>query len=594
MDGTILAADQDACRAFERESLVGLRIESLLPLDAGRVTGGRDRLGPESAVMANTATGLVPVRCRCVDIRGPNGSEPLTAWLVHGVPEPSALPGMSPSRGGLERLLALSPAVFYSCGPGPAFHTTFVSSNVEAQVGYRPEQFYADPEFWRKRIHPGDHERVMAELNRGARADGASHEYRFICADGRHRWFHDRFSVVRDAAGQVTELVGSWFDVSDRRSAEDRLRAREAQLRDVQRVARIGVWDWNVISNDVYWSEEVYHLFGLSRGEFGGTYEAFLALVHPDDRDDLNGAVEVALAGGASCEADCRIVLPDGEVRHLHVRGEVIFDDRHQPRSMAGSIIDVTMHKRAEDQAKAQRAELAHITRLGTLGEMAAGLAHELNQPLASIVNFASAGIRRLQAEECPRDEVLMCLRGAEEQALRASKIIQRLRLLVRKSEPRYERMDVNQAIRDVAELLAPEARSQGIPLHWELADPIPPVRADAIQIQQVVVNLVHNGLDATRESGRHNSGLTVTTAVRSDHMVEVSVRDSGPGIPADLRDRIFEPFFTTKDGGMGTGLSISRSIVEAHRGRIWATSRPEGGAVFFFVLPIAEEGTDE
>lgn len=246
--------------------------------------------------------------------------------------------------------------------------------------------------------------------------------------------------------------------------------------------------------------------------------------------------------------------------------------------------------RRAEAEARERQAELAHVHRLNTMGEMASGFAHELNQPLAAIVNYAKGTVRRLRQGAMAADELLPVLEQVATQAERAAAIIRRIRAFIRKEEPRHAALDLNKAIRDTIDLMTAEAGRQGVRLVLDLAEPLPLVSADVIQLEQVIVNLVRNAIEAMADAGTPARRVTLTTARAASGAVEVAVADTGPGLPEAGRDRLFDPFFTTKADGLGLGLSISQSIVEAHGGRLTAETGPSGGAIFRFTLPVAKE----
>jgi two-component system sensor histidine kinase TtrS len=245
---------------------------------------------------------------------------------------------------------------------------------------------------------------------------------------------------------------------------------------------------------------------------------------------------------------------------------------------------------RAEAEARERRAELAHVHRLNTMGEMASGFAHELNQPLAAVVNYAKGAVRRLKQGAVEPGELLAVLEQVAAQAERAAAIIRRIRAFIRKEEPRHDALDFNKIIRETTGLMAAEAERQGARFVLDLAEPLPRVQADSVQIEQVIVNLVRNAIEAMAEASSPVREITLRTASAADGAVEIAVEDTGPGLPEIGRERLFDPFFTTKADGLGLGLSISQSIVEAHGGRLTATARPGGGAVFRFALPVTGE----
>jgi two-component system sensor histidine kinase TtrS len=245
--------------------------------------------------------------------------------------------------------------------------------------------------------------------------------------------------------------------------------------------------------------------------------------------------------------------------------------------------------KRALERARMAEAEMAHIGRLVAMGEMSTTLAHELNQPLAAIVNYANGSLRRLQADELNRDDLRKVLERIAAEGNRSAEIIRRLRAFMRKRKPTNAPENANALVRDAFELLRLAAHRRDVSIRLVLGRDLPPVVVDAVQIEQVIVNLAHNAIEAIDRAGSPEREVTITTRRNPRHGVDITVRDSGPGLPADVAARVFEPFVTTKPDGMGLGLSISRSIVEAHGGDLRAADGPNGGAVFCFTLPETE-----
>ncbi|MDX2171334.1 MAG: ATP-binding protein [Deltaproteobacteria bacterium] len=249
---------------------------------------------------------------------------------------------------------------------------------------------------------------------------------------------------------------------------------------------------------------------------------------------------------------------------------------------------DVSERHRAEEAARQHQAELTHVLRLSTMGEMAAGLAHEINQPLAAIVNYATGSARRLRDRPHDVAAVLPVIDSIAAEALRAGEIIRRLRHLIRKDATRQDWVDLNEVATEALRIVEPEARQQSVEVACELADALPRVLGDAIQIEQVVLNLLRNAIEAMAASNGTRR-LRITTRALPGDEVELSVRDSGPGLPPDVADHVFEPFFSTKPTGLGMGLSISRTIAESHNGRLWAIANPDGGATFRLRLPLGQ-----
>jgi C4-dicarboxylate-specific signal transduction histidine kinase len=255
---------------------------------------------------------------------------------------------------------------------------------------------------------------------------------------------------------------------------------------------------------------------------------------------------------------------------------------------------EIAERKRAEDEARQHRNELAHFGRVSMIGEMATSLAHELNQPLTVISGYAQFCIAQLRSQKGKPEQLLDAMEQTAEQANRANEVIRRVRGFIHKEEPERQPTDVNEVIRGLEDLLRTDAREHGSELQLELTEPMPLVIADPIEVQQVILNLAHNGIEAMDESGSVSRCLSIHTSGQSNGVVEVTVRDQGVGISSDSLNHLFDPFFTTKSQGLGMGLSISRTIVEAHGGRLWATSDVSDGTVFHFTLPLVGDGSHD
>ena len=331
-------------------------------------------------------------------------------------------------------------------------------------------------------------------------------------------------------------------------------------------------------------------MLGRDHSELVG--RRWVALAVPEDRRaEVTGLFERMLAGAddAPGTIEYEILTRDGARRLVSWQHAAIRDQHGAVIGILASGDDVTDRRRMEQRVREQEAELAHFLRLGTLGEMATGLAHELNQPLAAIKNFAQGCVRRMRAGNADPAELLKAIEQVNAQATRAGEIIRRMRSFVRKREPVRAPMDVNQAIREVAELIARDVKRLGVSLELALDEHLPPALADMIQVEQVILNLARNGLDVIAlEPASARRRLTIRSGPGEQGSVMVSVSDTGRGIAPDQVESLFEPFYTTKKEGLGMGLSISRSIIEAHHGRLWAEPNPDGGSVFRFTLPAA------
>jgi PAS domain S-box-containing protein len=373
------------------------------------------------------------------------------------------------------------------------------------------------------------------------------------------------------------------------RSQADRA-LRESRARLTLAAAGVGARLWEVEqgTDRIWMTEEGRASFGLATDE-EPTVDRLADFVHPDDRDAWRRGIREALESDQPLYTEFRVMPPDGDVRWIVSRGRIHAGVAGAPKRLLGVSIDITERKRIEGEFDRLRGELAHVGRVTTVGGMTTAIAHELNQPLTAIMSNAHAGERFLAEREPPLDEIREILRDVMEDARRAGDVIQRLRSLLRKEEPRRIPLDLNVTVRELMALTRSDTLLRNVAIELDLEADLPPVRGDRVQLQQVVLNLVLNGLEAMgqqAEGGR----MRVRTA-RTHEAVCVSVQDNGTGIPDGILSRVFEPFRTTKPAGLGMGLAISRSIVETHRGRIWAENNPDRGATFHFSLPICPPG---
>jgi PAS domain S-box-containing protein len=381
--------------------------------------------------------------------------------------------------------------------------------------------------------------------------------------------------------------------VTERKRAEEALRRSEAYLAEGQRIGHTGSWAWNPASGEIFWSAEHFRIFGMEPSHQAPGYPDMLRLVHPDDRAMVAVAFEKASRERVDYQVDCRIVRADGGVRYVQSRARPVFDPAGALVEYIGTVMDTTEQRQAEAkleqaQAAAQKArdDLAHVNRSLTVAELTASIAHELNQPLAAVVTNANACERWLAGPSPNIEEAHLSLRRIARDANRASDVIGRIRALLTKRGPKRAELSIAELIADVVSIAEGEARAKGVTMKISVEDALPPIMADRVQIQQVVLNLLANAIEAMRSFARSRA-LEVRVERRGAEIV-VSVEDSGMGLPPKHAERIFEAFYSTKGDGMGMGLAISRSIVEAHGGRLRAMNN-EGrpGATFQFTLPV-------
>ncbi len=316
--------------------------------------------------------------------------------------------------------------------------------------------------------------------------------------------------------------------------------------------------------------------------------EPIYSVIAPEDHFGYANLLNAVFRGEAQI-MEFRVVSRQGKEHWLEMHAFPLRDGKNTVVALVGIARDITRRRQAEEAASKHQMELARVARLSLMGEMAAGIAHELNQPLSAISSYAQGTIRRLHADTISKAEVLETMEHIRYQVERAGQIIRHVRNFVRKREPAFSVVDLNAAVNEICTFLHSEVRQKCVAMHLSLAPQLPQVRANNIEIQQVIMNLTRNALDAMSTSSVSNRELVIKTALGSDRMVEVTVSDTGPGIPEQVVANIFDPFFTTKPTGMGMGLSISRSIIESHGGRLWLAANGSTGATFKFVVPVAD-----
>lgn len=368
-------------------------------------------------------------------------------------------------------------------------------------------------------------------------------------------------------------------------ASDEQLRESEQRLQLAASAGELGLWEWNVTTDEVWVTRQGRELFGY-RADEPLNFARFLEGIHSDDRATVERSVRSSLESrDDDFQQDFRIVLPDGDVRWVTSRGRIERDETGIVRGMLGASQDITQRRQAELEAARQRDEIAHLARVAMLGELSGALAHELNQPLSAILSNAQAAQRFLARDPPELDKVQEILGDIVKSDKRAGQVITRLRSLFKKEETRYSAVDVNEVVQDVLALVRSDLLGRRVSVSPDLGVGLPAVSGDRVQLQQVLLNLLVNGCDAMVEAQPPRS-LIVRTALAAGGRVALKVIDHGTGIPVEDLERIFEPFVSTKPHGMGLGLAVSRSIVKAHGGRLWATNNREGGATLAMELP--------
>jgi PAS domain S-box-containing protein len=419
---------------------------------------------------------------------------------------------------------------------------------------------------------------ITAVLTRTGRWEG---ELVHTKRDGSTVAVASRWSLQRDERGQPAAVLETNNDVTERRRAENALRLSEAHLAEAQRLSLTGSFGWNSTSGDIIWSDETYRIFQLDPSE-KPTLDFIVQRTHPADRPAVRQLLKQAPQQARNWDIEHRLLLPDGTIKHVSVVAHAE-PPRNGTVEFIGAIMDVTGARRSEQELQQAQANLAHVNRVTTLGEMTASIAHEVSQPIAAMLANAGAGLRWLAAGNS--EEVRQSLSRILKDGHRASDVISRIRALSKRMSPHRDHLNINDAITEVVGLTRAEAERSHTTVRAKLASGLPPVYADRVQVQQVILNLIVNAIEAVSNDSNGTHEVEVSSALDGPEGVLVTVRDSGAGLDPDQLSRVFEAFYTTKANGIGMGLAICRSIVEAHDGRLWASHNEPRGAAFQFSL---------
>lgn len=436
--------------------------------------------------------------------------------------------------------------------------------------------------------HPDDAERV-----RDLRADALKrplqfeYEQRALGKDGRYRWFLVRYNPLLDEQGQIDRWYVAAFDIEDRKQAEARVEEAYLRLAEAQRLSKTGSFITDLLADKHNWSEETFRIFEFDLST-KVTVGMIRDLIHPEDLPTFDAVIARGMTG-MDVDFVFRIVLPRGAVKHLRGMAHVITQVGGHPLFI-GALQDITESKVAEEALDRARSELAHVSRLTTLNALTGSIAHEINQPLSGIITNANTCLRMLNGDPPNIDGARETVRRTLRDGNRASDVITRLRTLYSKKEFTLEPLDLNEATQEVIALSLSDLQRNRVVLRSELADGLPHVIGDRIQLQQVTLNLLRNASDAMAGVEDRPRQLLIRTQREGDSRVCLSVQDAGIGVNFQDLEKLFEAFYTTKSGGMGIGLSVSRSIIERHHGRLWAEPNDGPGVTFSFSVPCALE----
>jgi PAS domain S-box-containing protein len=457
--------------------------------------------------------------------------------------------------------------------------------------GLRPQEGPIDLATIREMIHPEDRESVFKAAEKallGAVRPDAEH--RIVRLSGEVRTVHSQGDVKRDASGRPYQMFGTVQDITDRKRTEEALQRTEFYLSEGQRLAHMGTWACNLVTRQIFHSsDENARLYDFDPNQGVIPFERFYRSIYPEDELAVRAKLESAIRTGTDYDVEFRIRRSDGSTRFL--RGVGHHNPSAEPGEYVGVTMDITERKRAEEEREKLHqleADLAHINRVNMMGELAAALAHEIKQPIAASITSANACLRWLAGDPPNLERARTAATRSEQEGNRAADVINHLRSFYKKrTRPERERVDVRAIVREMAALFRTEATRYSVTIRSEVDADTPKIVADRVQLQQVFMNLMLNAIEAMKETGGE---LTVRKQLNPEGQLVFSIRDTGVGLPAGSTERIFDAFHTTKPQGTGMGLAITRSIVESHGGRVWATANEGAGATFHFTLPSEPE----
>ncbi len=440
-------------------------------------------------------------------------------------------------------------------------------------------------------MHPDDREAIRRNLMHSlSTGESFAMRYRNRRADGVYRWVDARAEPLRDDTGRIVQWYGVSVDIDDQEKAEEALRARERQLQLLIDTIPALVWCATPEGVPSYASKRLMDYAGLSSQDPEGPSrteldEVVRNTVHPDDAAAVTAHLAHSLATGESLATRYRIRRADGVYSWVDARAEPLRDDDGRIVQWYCVLVDIDDETRAQDALRAAQERLSRASQLANLAELSASIAHEVNQPLAAVITNSHACQRWLLADPPNMQRALVTSERIVRDAMAAAEVVGRIRALFTRTASTRAAIDINEVIGEVGRLMTEEIASEGVLVETDLDAALPPAPADRVQMQQVLVNLIRNGIDAMKSNGDAPKSLVIGSRRDGDNMILVEIRDNGCGIAEP--GRIFEPFFTTKEKGMGMGLAICRSILESHDGRLWAESVRPRGTVFSFTLPI-------
>ena len=445
-----------------------------------------------------------------------------------------------------------------------------------------PQAFQGTYKAFLKLIHPDDRQRVDASHQESFRT-GKGHEieYRILLPDDTERVIYEESRVFLDDLDNPLKVRGIVQDITERKKVEEALKHSERELSIAQKIGKMGNWVYDIETDELWWSDEVFRVFGLRPNEFNASYQAFLDRVHPEDRELVDSTNKQILKNNKTYSMDHRIILPDGTIRTVHQQCKTFFNEQKKPRKLRGIVQDITERKQAEEKLKIYQEQLLNSEKLSSIGKLSASIAHEINNPLFGIRNVLERTRMCVPLEEADERFIDMAISEID----RIAKLTRRLNYFFSPTRENKEPLQINQVLEETVLLAQKELKDRKIRLKTDYSDALPEVSAVPDQIMQLALNLFQNAMDAIPETG----GVIRLSTRQQDSNLFFTVKDNGSGMTEDIQKDIFEPFFTTKSKAEGTGLGlwITQGIVQSHGGVIEVNSQPGKGTSFTVSLPI-------
>ena len=470
----------------------------------------------------------------------------------------------------------------------PSGSYDFWSEELFRIFGFDPAEGIPTLEQYLRAVHSDDRE-FMSQTIRSMLAQGLGCDVRkrIVRPDGEVRYIRCVCVPIFDN-GVLSSIQGTAIDVTEQERMSQVLRRREIHLSEAQRLSHTGSFSWSAADDEIIWSEETHRIFDCDRS-MKPTFELVLQRTHPEDRAGVEQFLEHLLDDGKDWDFEHRLLMPDGSVKYVRTVARASRGASNE-LEYVGAVLDVTATRRADEELHQTRAQLTHVARVMTLGELTASIAHEVNQPLSGLTISGRACLRWLDKHPPNIENARRSIERMIGDAVRASEVVRRIRGLSKNAPPQKIWLNVNETIEETIALTRMEVQQSGAAVRTQLSIDVPLVWADRIQLQQVILNLIINAIEAASEVSDGPRDLFINTVKDKSNGVLVTIADFGRGLDPEKLEDIFHPFYTTKSEGMGMGLAVSRSIIEAHGGRLWATPNEPRGAIFHFTLPNSRE----